>query len=241
MPGWERGVDLAVARIAMTSAMIRRVALAAAVFVVLALARNAQAAPVYSCDAVPSSKCNGATYALEVQQSGDDYTLDFWINTTGYNGGAGDYIRAIALKTFVDGDFDDILNETLTIAPGGVANWDFKYNELAGPNGCDGGNDENFCAEAKATFNGGKGYPFTIGDELQWRFTFTYEGDLAETAHIKYLFVNADGSKDGDLGSWDLEINECVDCDVTVPEPATMTLFGLGLAALGASRFSRKR
>lgn len=221
--------------------MVRRVTVSAAAFLLLALAGNAQGAPIYGCGAVPVSNCNGATYAVEFQQSGSDYILDLWINTTGYDGGAGDYIKAVSLKNFVpESDIAGITDEVLTLAPGGATNWQLFDNEL-NANGCEGGNDKNFCAQAIATFNGGKGYPFTIGDELQWRWTFTYDEALQDEAHLKYLFVNADGSKDGDLGSWDIGINECVDCDVTVPEPATMALFGLGLAAFGASRFRRRR
>ena len=62
---------------------------------------------------------------------------------------------------------------------------------------------------------------------LSWLFQFDSPDALADTATIKYTYVNSAGSKVGSLGSWDIAIQGRPVS--TIPEPISMLLTGTGI------------
>ena len=101
-------------------------------------------------------------------------------------------------------------------------------------NACAGGSSGTvrMCDEAKSPSLGAS---FGLGSTLSWVFQFDTTGSLNGTAELKYLYVGSQGSKVGDLGSYNIGIQTS-----TVPEPVSFSLMGAGLAALGLLRYRRR-
>jgi hypothetical protein len=190
----------------------------------------AQASTSFSC----GGDCNGNLYAVSMlSHSGNTYTLEYDIQVTNsYTGGPSDFINAVSLKDFVS----DFTSPLLIEAPGGVSNWNVSSHGITA-NGCGEGNTKSLCAQSTGTgtalFSGS-----TPAGILSWVFQFDSSSDLNPSAHIKYLYVNSEGSKVGSLGSWDLTI-QCTNGDCggippqeLVPEPLSMGLAGAGLVGI---------
>ena len=214
-------------------------AIAAAGFV-LASAGDVQAAPfTFSCPS--GADCHGATYGLkltDVTSLGGGlfaYEVTLGIDTTGYSGDSGDFIHAVSFKDLVSG-FTDL---SLTSAPGGLAGWTFNDSGLDA-DGCKLIAAElGACAEAA-----GFGAGVSPAGEFFWKFTFlSTDATPGPTGQIKFLYVddelkNGDYKKVGGLGGFTVPLQP--PDTQTVPEPATMALFGLALAA-SAGRHYRSR
>ena len=218
---------------------------------------GAQADPIpTTCSAPNPDDCNGATYAVVVT-SVDSNTLNvkFVIDVDGYNGGSTDFVKAVAFSLEGVNTYGSL---DLLSAPGGAANWLESVAELnnkGGSGGCEGGGTNNGCAQAISTFNGGKGIPISSADadgQLIWEFQFDIGADETpgDTAHIKYLYVDADDKKVGSLGSFDTPTSGTPGSPggtpgspggtpgTPVPEPGTLTLLGCGL--IGMANLFRK-
>jgi hypothetical protein len=209
---------------------------------VLASAGDVQAAPfTFSCPS--GASCEGATYGLKLTDVTDlggglfEYEITFGVKTDGYDGDATDFLHAVSFKDVVS-SFTDL---ALTSAPGGVGAWDLLDSGLAA-DGCKITGETAVCAEAKSF-----GVPVSPGAEYFWVFTFkSTDATPGPTGHIKFMYVDDELDKQGDfkkvgsLGSFDLPLQPPDDDTPDVPEPATMALFGMALAA-GAGRYYRAR
>ena len=185
-----------------------------------------RANPIYSCD-VTTAKCNGNTYALYVvSHVGDTWQLQFDIKVlSSYTGTHWtDLINAVEIKNFAP----VFTNASLISAPDGKDNWVFDTTNELSANGCQNGNSDPACIQAKSPYPGAA---FQDGDILSWLIQFDAT-TLNDTATIKYRYVNSAGAKVGDLGSWEIGVQR-------VPEPATVALTGFGLLIVGYMRRRR--
>ena len=212
----------------------------AAAGIVLASAGDVHAAPfTFSCPS--GADCHGATYGIkltDVTSLGGglfEYEVTFGIDTTGYSGDPGDSVHAVSFKALVSG-FTDL---ALTSHPGGVGTWNPVSKGLQA-DGCKIAGEIAACAESS-----GFGAPVSPADELFWVFTFkSSDATPGPIAHIKFLYVEdaldrfGDFKKVGGLGGFEIPLQG--PDSPTVPEPATMALFGIALAA-SAGQYRRRR
>ena len=215
----------------------------AAAGLILACAGDVQAAPfTFSCPA--GADCEGSTYGLKLTDVTDlgggvfEYEVTYGIKTTGYTGDSTDFIHAVSFKDVVS-TFTDL---ALTSAPGGLAGWELVDSGLAA-DGCKIQGELAACAEALSF-----GVPVSPAGEFFWVFTFkSTDATPGPTGHIKFMYVDDELDKKGDfkkvggLGSFDIPLQPPDDdTPPPVPEPATMALFGMALAA-SAGRYYRAR
>lgn len=166
------------------------------------------------------SSCFGSTYTLTVTQTGPNtYTVKLEIDTTGYTGD-GTHISSVNFK--VSGDIDSI---TLTSAPGGTAGWTTSNSPISNE-GCSSTVDAGFgCSSDPAPVN-----LAPVGGILTWTWEIT-TSNLQDDWHIGAKYNNDTGTLNGNITSE----------EVIIPEPATMLLFGAGLAAIGGAARRRFR
>ena len=214
----------------------------AAAGLVLATTGEAQAAPfTFSCPS--GATCEGATYGLKLTDVTDlgggvfEYEVTFGIDTTGYTGDSTDFIHAVSFKSVVS-SFTDL---ALTSAPGGVGTWHLVSSGLDA-DGCKLGGELAACAESTSF-----GTPVSPAGQFFWVFTFkSTDATPGPTGHIKFLYVadeldkKGDFKKTGGLGSFDVPLQPPDEENPPVPEPATLALFGMALAA-SAGRYVRAR
>ena len=228
-------------------ASIRSLLLALGTLGLLTIGSQAAAAPVYTCPAA-SLECEGQTFALWIEDSGSGFfDIAFSIDTSGYDGradgDAGDYAFGVEFKDIIDPN-SIYTGISLLSAPGGIGSWEANTSQLS--QDCpDSGKDheDTGCGRWDAA---GAGYLFNVGDTLTWVFHVNTTGAIDfEGGHIKYEYRDVNGKKTAGLLSQDITLQDCTEgaCDElpppVVPEPATLSLVGLGL--LGAAARLRTR
>jgi|SRR5665213_539161 len=188
-----------------------------------------QASPLFSCPATVT-QCNGNEYAVSLLSNvRNTYQLELDIHVLNtYTGNQfTDLVNAVQLKNFASGT---ITNTSIVSAPGGLSLWNPLSRDELSANACDGGSNGTvrMCEQAKSP---SLGAAFGLGSTLSWVFQFDTTGSLNSTAELKHLYVDTQGSKVGDLGSYNIGIQTNV-----VPEPVSLSLVGGGLVVLGLLR-----
>jgi hypothetical protein len=177
--------------------------------------------------------CQGSVYTLEllglapVDLYTGDNSFDTWrvaltIDTSGYTG-TGVRIDEVAVKVS-----SSATTAKLVDAPGGVGLWQLVPGGL-NANGCSGSGSGFECSDWIVGSLGGAVIP---GPLLTWVFDIDISSPLftqANEASIKARYVNDANVKVGALVSENITLTN-------VPEPSTLTLLGLGFAAVVARR-----
>ncbi len=187
------------------------------------------------------SVCNGNIYTVTSNAVGGGvFEILVSVDTSGYTGGAPAALGAIAIKDFLNptNSAYSIISFTATGSssfPAPTALWTLSNKEL-NANGCEGGTNSSFCADAGES----NPYTFNKGDTLNLAFRFSTSAILSPSMHLKYQFLekqsNGSWTKEGDLGSFTIYRDGLIPGNENnVPEPATYALLGgslIGLALL---------
>jgi len=169
-----------------------------------------------------------------VSQTTTTYNLEVDIQVTNsYTGSITDSINGLAIIPDNQGSFTAA---SLLSNPAG--SWTLQNGGLSA-SGCDGTGTPWICA--KATGNGAPLFTGSTPLTLSWVFLITgTPPSSGDTTELKYHYVNTDGEKVGDLGSFANDI-QCIGGSCggggggggqAVPEPVSFLLAGSGLIGI---------
>jgi hypothetical protein len=174
-----------------------------------------------------SGECLGNIYTLNYSQTGaqmgtDHYTITLTIDSSGFvDGTDSGFLMAVAPN------IPGWSSATLTSAPGGTGDWSATMAGGLDSSGCNGKGAPFFCngASSQGAFN-------EVGSPTSLVFAWTLTDSSLPTgtngAAIKAWYQSSTGSNLG-ITSADITLQPSA---TTVPEPATLGLFGIGLLGL---------
>jgi hypothetical protein len=203
---------------------------AAAVVIVLSMARGTSAAPIFDQTKVVTNL--GRVELIVDDLPANLYQATLIWSPTGYSGGAADYISNVAVKLT-----SNTSNESLLVDPFGT--WALEVNaasNFGAADGCGGHDHGSLCAKTTDLTN-------TTDASRTWTFQFDTNSLFTQDQfHVQVQFHNSGGSPAGQISAR-FDSGTSGDTPVPVPEPASLSLLGLGLplAGMGARRWRQRK